>query len=373
MSVVLAPKRTSRCGTPASPRWWRTMFTALSLPVLSACSAIEVAYDQADVIAVHQLDQYFDLSESQADDAERRIKAFLIWHRREQLPDYAMFLTELRTRFERGFTAVDIEWLLDGLRARYRTLALRLSDDAADFLAGLEERQIAHLRASLDLKNRDLRQEWHLDEPPEDQTRQEIDRILRRVEDWTGALSEGQRRQVEAMLATLPLLGRYRYEERLRRQRQFLALVRDRADVSAFQSRFRGWLLAWDQGRARPYQRILDEYRAKSIAWVVRLDRLLTTRQRLQVGTRMADIINAITALTRAGSERRAGAIAGRVPPATRDTPPYRETNEPATPKPGMPSPGGRAPGNERARIVLRASCAMECGALAPERYDRGR
>ncbi|MCU0735796.1 MAG: DUF6279 family lipoprotein [Methylotetracoccus sp.] len=299
--MFAAQRETGRFDASCPLTYLRCLVIALSLLALNACSVVEVAYNQADVIAAFQLDQYFDLSEAQADDADRRLKAIFAWHRHEQLPDYAEFLTEARARFERGLTTGDVEWFIDGLKTRYQAVAVRLSDDAAEFLAALEDRQIAHLRATLEAKNRELRQEWYLDEPVERQASRQIERILGRVEDWTGALTDTQRRQVEPLWAGLPLTGRQRYDERLRRQQEFLELLQARADGPVFRSRLRDWLLAWEQGRAPEYQRTLDALRNKSIAWIVRLDRLLTPRQRSHVAARLDEILGVIRALTRIG------------------------------------------------------------------------
>jgi hypothetical protein len=127
-------RRLGRLSAIRSPRVQRWLGATL-LILLSACSTIEILYDQADTLLSYKVDQYFDLTDHQQDFVDRRIKALMAWHRREELPDYARFIADLNARLVRGLVRGDLEWFYRGLEDRYRRIAERLSDDAASVLS----------------------------------------------------------------------------------------------------------------------------------------------------------------------------------------------------------------------------------------------
>ncbi len=108
----------SRCAA------YRPVLLLLSA-VLGACSGLRLAYPHADMILGWRANTYFDLDHDQRRDFSARLDRLLAWHRYDQLPEYASFLTAAIDKAEHGVTPEDIAWFVDGFRARYRVVVNR--------------------------------------------------------------------------------------------------------------------------------------------------------------------------------------------------------------------------------------------------------
>ena len=74
----------------------------IAAALLAGCSAMQLTYNQADVLLSWRADSYFDFDAQQKQEFHRRLERLLVWHRREQLPDPSTFdqpETELRPQF----------------------------------------------------------------------------------------------------------------------------------------------------------------------------------------------------------------------------------------------------------------------------------
>src|SRR3990172_7365452 len=109
---------------------WRKSFPLLIVAVLLAgCSTVRLGYSQLDNIAAWKADEYFDLDARQKQDFQERFDRIYEWHRYEQLPEYAAFLSQAKSRLHKRLTREDVLWFVEGLRARYRAIVMRGSDE----------------------------------------------------------------------------------------------------------------------------------------------------------------------------------------------------------------------------------------------------
>ena len=77
------------------------IFIVLALVVLPGCSVTRLAYNNADVYLRWQANHYFDFQGEQSDEFDRRLEAFLDWHRAKALPQYARLASSLLRRVPR--------------------------------------------------------------------------------------------------------------------------------------------------------------------------------------------------------------------------------------------------------------------------------
>ncbi|MCC7483574.1 MAG: hypothetical protein IT529_01170 [Burkholderiales bacterium] len=270
---------------------------AASLAVLAGCTMLRLGYGQLDTFAVYRADEYFDLDPRQRQDFLARFERLHEWHRREQLPEYAAFLTEARARLERGVTRADVSWLMAGVEERFRTLARRGADDAAALLATVTPRQIEHLKARWEKDNRRFVREHKLDASRQERRSARVKRLVSRIENWTGDLEPEQQQRVAAAVAGTPSLERLRHHERLRRQREFLELLEQRDDRSAFAARLRHWLANWEEGRAPEEARQFQEARERSIDAYYAVARTLSPAQHAHLANRVQGYVGDFTVL----------------------------------------------------------------------------
>mgnify|MGYP006278692509 FL=1 len=213
---------------------FRLLALLLALLLLPACSAVRVAYNQADNLLAWMAHDYFDLEPLQKQEFNTRIDALLAWHRAEQLPDYARFLGEIKKRTERTATRDDALWLLDGAKARYRVLAAKGTPDAVDILASLTPENIKALQKQFDKVNKKFSDEYKLTATQEERRRARLERTLKRIREWTGPLTPAQEARITALNDTIPYTDHLRQQDRQRRQKEFLALLEHRANKAEF-------------------------------------------------------------------------------------------------------------------------------------------
>jgi hypothetical protein len=249
-------------------------------------------------------DDYFDLDHQQKDEFFRRFGRLHAWHRYEQLPDYAAFLGEIQSRVKRGVGPDDVTWATEGVLARYRTLARRGADDAAALLATLTPQQVEALRRKWEKDNRRFVREHKLEGTPEERQKARLTRALKQISEWTGGLSREQEQRVAALVAAVPAIEQLRYEDRRRRQREFLAMLERRGDRADFAVKLRHWLVNWEEGRSPQYARIQAEWSEKRAAYFVGVERMLTLEQRATLTRRLQRYIDDFTQLAGAGSTR---------------------------------------------------------------------
>src|SRR5690606_32643354 len=113
----------------------------------------------------------------------------------------------------------------------------------------LSDQQIDAFRQQLDKANLKFLRE-HRSNDGEAARRKAVERrTLAQLRDWVGPLSGAQEKQISKLLLEVPLTDRLRHEDRLRRQQEFLALLKlRRGDRQAFTQRLRDWLQHWESG-----------------------------------------------------------------------------------------------------------------------------
>jgi Family of unknown function (DUF6279) len=275
----------------------RALALALLMTLLAGCSAIRVGYNQADNLLAWMADDYFDLDAVQKQDFRARIDRLLKWHRHEQLPDYARFLTEIRQRGQQPLTPDDAAWIVDGVKARFRAIALQGAPDAAEMLATLTPDNIRALEKQYDKVNQKFMREYKLKGTLDERKRARLERTLKQVRDWAGPLTHAQEERISALNSAIPNADHLRHQDRMRRQKEFLALLGQRQNKAAFAPQVRAWLVDWDKGRAPEYEKAQIEIYDKRVALYLDVDRMLTAQQREHVLRKLQGYIDDIQML----------------------------------------------------------------------------
>ncbi len=283
----------------------RLLACLLGLLLIGGCSMVRLGYSHLDSIATWMAHDYFDLTTEQRDGFAQRFDRLHLWHRHEQLPEYAQFLAEIQKRTQRGLQAADMLWIIDGLRERYARIAARAAADSADLLATLSPAQIEHFRRELENNNRKFLREHRTLEGEAERRRAHERRTLSQLREWTGHLSDAQETRIIALLKAVPLVDQLRHEDRLRRQRELLLLLEQRGgDRKVFTQRLTDWLVHWEAGRSPRQAQLFTEAWQKRAEFYAEVHRLLTVEQRSHIVHRLQDYIDNFRQL----AERRSAA-----------------------------------------------------------------
>jgi len=275
----------------------RLTLLLLLVALVAGCSALRLTYRQADMLVAWRANEYFDLDPLQKQELNTRLERLHAWHRYKQLPDYALFTNAAIARARHVLKHDDVVWFVEGLKARYRAVVNRASTDAAEMLATLAPEQIDALQKQWRKVNRKFASENELGGSAEKRRRARLKKTLARIEDWTGGLTYEQEQKIAALLDAVPLIEHLRHADRIRRQQEFLQLLRLRANPREFQPKLQAWLLNWESGRAPEYEQLSRAVYARRIEFYLAVDKLLTPGQRQIVLHRLQEYADDFHAL----------------------------------------------------------------------------
>ncbi len=273
---------------------------------------MRLGYGQLDTFAAWNANDYFDLNVDQRQEFSRRFDRLHEWHRHEQLPDYAAFLAATQERLKKGLTREDVLWVMEGVKARYRTLVRHGADDAAAMLMTVTPAQVETLKRRWEKDNQRFVREYRLKDGPRERHEASMKRLYSRIDDWTGSLSPEQERRIDALVGDAPFIHQLRYEDRQRRQREFLQLLANRgSDTRAFAERLRGFLSNWEEGRNPEYDRVYKNWEQRQADLYVAVEKMLTPQQRALALHRLQSYIDDFTRLSQRPAGKTAAAVMG--------------------------------------------------------------
>ena len=119
-----------------------------------------------------------------------------------------------------------------------------------------------------------------------------LERTLKQIKNWTGSLTHEQEERIAALNNAIPSIDHLRHQDRQRRQREFLAILRLRDNKPEFLPLLHNWLLHWERGRAPNYVTQLDDVFDKRVALFLEVERMLTPQQREHVLRKLQDYID---------------------------------------------------------------------------------
>ena len=258
---------------------------------LASCATMKLGYNNADTLAVIQLNSYCDLTQDQELTVKERVNSLLAWHRSTQLRDYASFVDQARAKLAGVVTAADVVEFNHQLNARMMATGDRAAPDIAHLALTLTNEQIdqaAKKIASDAAKAR--REQARLEKEP---GAERVKKYGERAESWFGRLTDAQKDIVRKSMANRPSDASWWIDEKERRQREFIALLRKiRAERPTEETATR-WVRAYfkqliqapdAERRART-----EAYRRHSAELVAQLINAATPEQRAHLDKKLAD------------------------------------------------------------------------------------
>lgn len=272
----------------------RRWLALLALAALAGCQGMtRLAYENADTFLRWQANKYFDFEGEAGAELDRRIAAFLAWHRPNALPEYARLAEEASRRMLRGIKREDLEWGYDSFRAHVRGAVGVAAGEMAPLLDSLSSEQIVHLEQRLADENRKFARE-QLQGTVEERSQRRFKRNLKRLEEWYGELTDEQAGLVRRYART-PLSAELHDRDRKRRQAEFVAMLRAREA----KKRLAAWAQDWEAGRDPAYARAARATREAYYELLLALDRTLSAEQREHAAGRLRDYAATFASLAR--------------------------------------------------------------------------
>jgi hypothetical protein len=251
--------------------------------LLAGCSGMtRLAYNNADLVLRKMANDWFDLDAAQSDELKVRMRRFHAWHRANELPQYVAFLRTAEQRFVNGITTDDVAWGMSTARARLRVLAAKVVEEAAPVLATLSPAQISVLEKKLGESNaKYTRENFPADERK--RIRAQTRSMAESMRQWTGDLTRDQEARVERFVRAHERYTAMRFEDRVRGQREALALLRQRLPAKELAPRLTRHFTDPDTRRSDEYRREERRWEGDLAKLVVELAGTLSPAQRAHV------------------------------------------------------------------------------------------
>lgn len=270
--------------------------------ILGGCSALRLAYDNADIYLQFRANSYLDLDSKASEELEERIDEFFHWHRRNALPHYARISEDAAKRIENGLSREDLVWGYDSLVAHARQSLRVAAERIAPILDRLTPEQAAHMEKRFAEDNRKFAREY-LRGSEADRRKRRAKRVEERLEDWVGNLSRAQLERVRQFSERVPLYDELRERERKRLQAELLDMVRRREAQKRLPERAANW----ERGRDPAHLAASETFRNETYALLLDLDKTLTPEQRARAMANLHRYVEDFSVLAR---RARAGAAA---------------------------------------------------------------
>ncbi len=281
--------------------WLRLAAALAAAWLLCGCGAMRLAYENADSYVRWRVAGYLDLNGPHADELDERIGAFHAWHRARALPQYARIASEAARRLDDGVSPEDLVWGYDSLVAQARESLREAGRHVAPLLDRLDAGQLKHIEKGFAEDDRRFAREY-LRGSEEDRRKRRVKRLVQRLEDWVGRLSESQLERVRQFAERVPQDEALRDRDRKRMQAQFLEIVRSRQA----EARLPEFLARWREGRDPAYAAASEAHRRELQSLLLDLDRTLSPAQRERAAARFRRFAEDFAALAAHDSARAA-------------------------------------------------------------------
>lgn len=282
---------------------FRLILLIAAAALVQGCSAVRLGYGQADSLSRWWIDQYVDMSPEQDALVRERLARLHAWHRKTQLPDYASLGRQGQQFIAGKPTAAEALALGNDIIRRLRTLADHAAPDIADLLTTLAPEQIERMERRFADKNADYAEKARLADGEAGQRKARYKRLLEHAEYWLGDLSDEQAASLRRRIDAQPTGAQFWYDERLRRQRDWLVLVRQVQRERPPRDRIIGMLRSYaarfdlpeDPARLAQAQALRRATAEITVAMLA----MSTPEQRAHARQKLADLINDFDDLSR--------------------------------------------------------------------------
>ncbi len=206
----------------------------MSCFVATGCSTVLLGYDAVPPLAKYQINRYFDLNSTQQDVVEKQLEDIFDWHRKTQLKEYSNFINQItdKVKANEPISVADIQkWRLISLGA-WVPVANKVSRPFTELVLTLTPGQIEHMKKRFAKTNADMRDDYvkanekgGANNALLARQKARATRIEKRGDFFFDDLTEAQYKLIAKRAAESPDAELAWYNERIRRQQDFIALL----------------------------------------------------------------------------------------------------------------------------------------------------
>lgn len=284
-----------------STQSFRTWCILAAVVLVAACSSLKLAYNNGDTLLYWWLDNYVDFEDGQRGEVKKDIDNLFRWHRKTQLQDYIHVLQKAQKQLQGNPTPAELLADYNDVRARTQALLLKAAPDIADLALSLKPEQLEQMEKKFAKNNADFRKK-NMKGDKAEQNKYRYKKSMEQFELWFGNFTNEQENTIRAASDARPLDNEIWLDERMRRQRNVLALARrivqekpSREQATAqIQALIRESFTRLDNSERKPF---FDAYTNSTIELVHTVIRIATPEQKAHAHKRMQGWINDFTTL----------------------------------------------------------------------------
>jgi len=286
---------------PGAFRALRTLLLCMLIGLLSACSAVRLTYNHGETLLYWWLDAYVDLDAGQKAGVKQDIDELFQWHRKSQLKDYAQLLAHEQQRLQGSPTPADLLADYGEVKKRMRTLLQKAEPELAALARKLRPEQIDHMEKKFAANNDTYRKKF-LRGGAEKRQQVRYEKAMDQFELWFGNFSREQEQAIRKASDARPLENEIWYDERLRRQRNIVNLVRkvqreqlsQEATTALVHQLIEGSFARLENSERKPF---FDAYNEASAQMVASVIKIATPVQKAHAAKRMQGWIDDFNAM----------------------------------------------------------------------------
>lgn len=227
---------------------------ALLLLLLVGCSSTTFFYNRLDHLLPWYIERYVDLDRSQRRLLDAQLAPVLSWHRRKELPRYAVLLDEFRAALDQPVTAATLQYFSEGMEDAWERLRDRSTEELLALGSDLSDEQVQEFLSYLD-RRQDKLEDKYLSRDDDEFYDDTLDDMRDFAQDYLGRLNRQQRQDLEQAVRSLHRTDRDWLTERA----QGIALLRgEQSRRAGWQERVRVLVQDWESRVPPESQRRYD-------------------------------------------------------------------------------------------------------------------
>lgn len=252
----------------------------LFLP-LSGCGIIAIGYNYADAYLRYSVNSYASFNAAQKEVIKHEVDAYMLWHRKNMLPEYVRFLQTLQERVQTDAVLKKEE--VARFRLRVRTLYIKTLQTAvrpaAKLLGGIAPVQIEELVVSFAKENNKQRSR-ELGGNTSEQLRKRAERTIDFLESMVGGFSDKQLDKIREMSYKLPFATAIYIAQREDNQAGLIKLLRNNRSEGEIADFLSAWLVTPEANRSIGERNVMLAFESASDEMIANVYQILTDKQR---------------------------------------------------------------------------------------------
>jgi hypothetical protein len=225
--------------------FFRCCAVIIAVSLLSACSAIKLAYNQAPDLTYWWLDGYFDFNEQQSPKVRDELTKLFAWHRTNELSKTADLLAQAALLMPSEVSETQACRLFEQVRGLVDNVTNQALPSLASLAPTMTPDQIAHLRRKYTKVNDEFTRDY-IKGTSASRDAKRLKSSTDRSEMIYGKLDEPQISMIKQAIASSSFDATFSLKERQRRQQELIGILTQlaatKADDAASQKALRSYI-----------------------------------------------------------------------------------------------------------------------------------